>query len=266
MRIENQLVYSEGEYNGIIENSITIDNAIISKTSYLKDPNPTWHCHENMHIAFVMQNAQSEISNKVYSVDRTGSVLFYHSGEMHKYTTFDPVSRSINIEIPHSFLKRYSLTDADIKRNIEEKANAKSLILNMHKELLMNSPETSNNIKSLVLELISSSERHEATPNWIFELKNILHDYWRESLDLETLGKTLSVHPVTISKNFKKYFGCTLGEYRRKIRIEKSIALIKENKMTLSEIAHYCCFADQSHFTRNFKEYSGYLPSEFQKL
>ena len=150
------------------------------------------------------------------------------------------------------------------KRNISEKTNAKSILINLHKELLTKNQETSSNIKSLVLELISFAEKQTATPHWIHALKHLLHDSWRDSLDLETMGRILDVHPVTISKNFKKYFGCTLGEYRRKLRVEKSIALIKENKMTLSEIAHYCCFSDQSHFTRDFKKCLGYLPSEFK--
>ncbi|MEW6737177.1 MAG: helix-turn-helix domain-containing protein [Acidobacteriota bacterium] len=42
--------------------------------------------------------------------------------------------------------------------------------------------------------------------------------------------------------------------------------MIKNSQMSLTEIALHCGFADQSHFTRNFKEITGFLPKEFRKI
>jgi AraC family transcriptional regulator len=85
-------------------------------------------------------------------------------------------------------------------------------------------------------------------------------------MPLQEIALIIGVHPVTISKFFRKYFSCTLGEYQRKIKIEKSIQLIKESKLSLTEIAFLCGFTDQSHFTRNFKNMTGFLPKKFQQF
>jgi AraC-like DNA-binding protein len=49
------------------------------------------------------------------------------------------------------------------------------------------------------------------------------------------------------------------------LRIEKSIALLKDPKHTLAEIAYLTGFSDQSHFNRVFKRHTGKRPSDFRK-
>ncbi len=48
--------------------------------------------------------------------------------------------------------------------------------------------------------------------------------------------------------------------------VERSLPLIKESRMSLSEIAHYCGFADQSHFIRCFRGATGFRPGAFRRL
>jgi len=103
-------------------------------------------------------------------------------------------------------------------------------------------------------------------PPWILQLKTLLLDRWDETPALEELSLILGVHPVTISRYFPLYFNCSLGEYMRKIKIEKAIQMIQTRQMPLTAIAHACGFFDQSHFTRTFKQVTGFLPKQFQQL
>jgi len=52
----------------------------------------------------------------------------------------------------------------------------------------------------------------------------------------------------------------------RRVKIDKSLHLIKQQHATLTEIALRCGFADQSHFIRTFKAATGFLPKEFKKV
>jgi AraC-like DNA-binding protein len=56
-----------------------------------------------------------------------------------------------------------------------------------------------------------------------------------------------------------------LGEYIRKLKIEKSLIFLHKND-SLSEIAFDCGFADQSHFIRCFKENIGITPLKYRKI
>ncbi len=68
------------------------------------------------------------------------------------------------------------------------------------------------------------------------------------------------------SKHFRKYFSCTLGEYRRRLMVKQSIPLIRESRLSLSEIAYSCAFADQSHFIRTFRQVTGFRPKDFRRF
>ncbi len=129
---------------------------------------------------------------------------------------------------------------------------------------------TSNSlsIEMLLLGMFTSSANPITTriPKWVKIVDEVLLTRWNEPVSLEELSLASQVHPVTISKYFSKYYHRTIGDHITHIRIEKSIPLIKDTKISLGEIAHYCGFADQSHFIRNFKNSTGFLPGEMRKL
>ncbi len=260
---------NKGEYTGEIIQSHHIDNSIITNTVYTsKKNNPNWHYHENLHICFVYEGGKAETKHQTIYSKKEGSVFFYHAEELHRWISPTPTSRSANIEIEHSFLKKYDLTEQNIKEAINTNVNTKALILRMQKELLCLDGIDHLQLQHLLLELVSHQKQktYIHSPRWVILLNELLHEKWNEPIALEEISKHVGAHPVTISKNFRKYFHCTLGEYKRKLKIERTIDLIKYTSLSLSEIAFYCGFTDQSHFTRNFKQHTGFLPRDYRKF
>lgn len=262
-------ILNAGEYTGNIIQSLNFEDVIITNTIYSsKKSNPDWHYHENLHICFVFQGGKAETPHTTKYTQRDGSIFFYHSEEKHRWISPSPISKSANIEIGSTFLNDYQFQERNIKDTLEKKANAKTLILKMQREMLTSDEQSFASIKSLLLELISKEGalNVKCPPRWLIKLTELLHDNWDQQFSLTEIALILGVHPVTISKHFRKYFSCTLGEYRRKIKIEKSIDLIKHSNKTLTEIAFECGFSDQSHFIRNFKTLTGFLPKDFRNL
>lgn len=64
-------------------------------------------------------------------------------------------------------------------------------------------------------------------------------------------------------RKFKEYSGFNPKKYLRLVRFGEACNLLTESKKTLSEIAQSCGYYDQSHFIKDFKAFSGYLPSDF---
>ena len=119
----------------------------------------------------------------------------------------------------------------------------------------------------LLLDFLSLTGKHSAgQPHWIGVIDELLRDRWAEQVSLDELSVAAGVHPVTVCKYFHKYFGCTLAEYMRKLKIEHALPLIGAAGLNLTQIAYTCGFADQSHFTRTFKEFSGFLPHNYPSL
>ncbi|WP_103070438.1 helix-turn-helix domain-containing protein [Aquimarina sediminis] len=260
---------NQGEYTGEIIQSHHIDDSIITNTIYTKrKSNPNWHYHENLHICFVYEGGKAQTKHQTTYSKKDGSVFFYHAEELHRWISPTPTSRSANIEIGRSFLKKYNFTEQDIKKAIDTNVNTKAIILRIQKELLCSTHINHVHLQCLLLELVScqKQKKYLSTPRWVVLLHELLHEKWNEVVSLEEISKYVGAHPVTVSKNFRKYFHCTLGEYRRKLKVEKTIDLIKNTSLSLSEIAFLCGFTDQSHFTRNFKKHTGFLPRDYRKF
>ncbi|GGG31085.1 hypothetical protein GCM10011344_34990 [Dokdonia pacifica] len=263
------IVLNKGEYTGEVVHKAHIEGSTITNTLYSeRKNNPEWHYHENLHICFVFEGGKAETKQQTTYSKKEGSIFFYHAEEQHRWIAPNPISKSANIEIEHSFLKKYDLTAHDIKEAITTNVSAKALILKMQKELLHLDTQDYLQLQTLLLSLVSNQKErfYKTKPQWIILLEQLLHDKWNDELSLQEISILVGAHPVTISKNFRKYFHCTLGTYRRRLKIEKSIDLIKNPEVSLSEIAFYCGFTDQSHFIRNFKELTGFLPKDYRKF
>jgi AraC-like DNA-binding protein len=63
---------------------------------------------------------------------------------------------------------------------------------------------------------------------------------------------------------FKKYVGLTPKYYQRILRFNEILQHIhKSEKIEWSQIAYQCEYADQSHFIKEFKHFSGFNPQKF---
>lgn len=103
-------------------------------------------------------------------------------------------------------------------------------------------------------------------PAWAKELKEMIQDHIDSSFTLKELSKNLDVNPSYLSREFSKHFdNLSFGDYIRKQRIDRAIELMATPSYSLTDIAYYTGFSDQSHFTRIFRQQTGYSPSEFRK-
>jgi AraC-like DNA-binding protein len=137
---------------------------------------------------------------------------------------------------------------------------------------LQNEKHTQNPLEKLLLDIhnryLTQKKSRKKIPSWAKEIKEIIQDQIdiNLALSLKEISETLKVHPTYLSREFSKYFdNMSFGDYIRKLRIEKSIGLMKDPKYTLTEIAYLTGFSDQSHFNRIFKKQTGKSPSVYRK-
>ncbi|MFH6992708.1 helix-turn-helix transcriptional regulator [Flavobacterium sp. FlaQc-48] len=241
----------------------------VVETEYKNKVYEGWHSHNNAHITLFLKGGTTEKRKNFSENVGPGSLLFYHSDELHlNQDTLFP-SKNINIEIEDHLLKELELTEAIIEKSVQHTALTKFLILKIFKECQVADAFSGDTIQMLFVQLSNANthlERFEKSPFWVKSLNELLNDSWNENPGLQDLAQVLNVNPITISKHFPKYFGCTLGEYMRRMKINRSLALIQSSDHNLTEIGFQCGFADQSHFIRTFKNQTGFLPKQFQKL
>lgn len=258
------------KYLGNTKKSFNTQQGIaVVETEYQNKVYEGWHSHNNAHITLFLKGGTTEKRKNFSETVGPGSLLFYHSDELHlNQDTLFP-SRNINIEIEENLLKDLQISEAVIEKSVQNSAFTKFLILKIFKETLTSDTFSADTITMLFSQISNAQnhlERFEKSPFWVKSLQELLNDCWNENPNLHDLGVILNLNPITISKHFPKYFGCTLGEYMRRIKINRSLSLIQSHENNLTEIALECGFADQSHFIRTFKSQTGFLPKQFQKL
>jgi AraC family transcriptional regulator len=127
-------------------------------------------------------------------------------------------------------------------------------------------------IEGLMLEMLAWGTRERQTqqvrsrPSWVSRAREILHDDPAAPVSLGSLARTVGVHPVTLARGFRRAYGCSVGEYLRRLRIVQAARRLEDSDLPLAEIAMAAGFADQSHFSNVFKRQTGFSPSVFRRL
>jgi AraC family transcriptional regulator len=92
----------------------------------------------------------------------------------------------------------------------------------------------------------------------------MLEAHFLDDLSLSTIAQAVGVHSVHLSREFRRHYHSSVGEYIRKLRIEYACKQMLNPDLSLAEIASAAGFADQSHFSRTFKRLVGIPPAVFR--
>jgi transcriptional regulator GlxA family with amidase domain len=83
---------------------------------------------------------------------------------------------------------------------------------------------------------------------------------------LEDLARVTRFSECKLNRTFKASFGCTPGEYVRRMRVARAQNLMRIYSDPLRQIAAECGFADQAHFSRCFRKIVGEPPGIWRAL
>ncbi|NNU33851.1 helix-turn-helix transcriptional regulator [Mucilaginibacter sp. S1162] len=175
-------------------------------------------------------------------------------------------SYHVNFELTDQFFSAYNINPASIAQALQQHPDVRCLMLNVFRELQHPDSNAIISLQQLLLNIVSDTSRLllPGIPARVKTIKEILNDRWNETITLEELSVIAGVHPVTISKYFPDYFSCTLGEYRRKLKINRAIEKMNQSFYTGAQLAYASGFADESHFIRVLKKMTGLSPRYFK--
>jgi len=261
-------VLERGQYSGKVTGTFAGSGLLASVTCYDGDHfNNVRHYHDNAHFSFTIQGGCVEKKKDPYDIS-PGNITYYSAGEEHQVIKVPKPTKRVNLEIDPFFFAQFGVTEQDARVAVTRNPDAKFLMIKLYHELLTNDRFCEVSIQMLLLQLISDAQRRDfsTVPGWVKTVRDFLHDHTVDTVTLDALSSLSNLHPVTLSKNFPRYFSCTVGEYKRKLKTERSLSLLKSQGFSLTDIAYECGFFDQSHFIRTFKHLTGVLPSHYQKI
>ena len=132
--------------------------------------------------------------------------------------------------------------------------------------------------KAKILELtalyLSHFEINEfiefVTPTTLYEdltkIMQHINDNMHRKLTIAELAEEVHLHPNYFIKIFKDKFGMAPMKYINKLKIEKIKNLLLTTSMPVNQIMQLVGFTDIYHFSKFFKQYTGYSPKSFQEI
>ncbi len=201
-------------------------------------------------------------------------MLIYHpAGELHAQRFDQTAVRLFRIEV--SYQRLQDVRQADFR--LESPADSRSGLVNsiarrLYQEFCAPDAASRLAIEGLALELIAAvarlSNRSDSTsgcpPRWLTQVHELIKSRFAEPLTLSEMAREVGVHPVTLAREFRRYYRSTIGEMARHERIEFACREILKPDAKLTDVAISAGFYDQSHFAKTFKRIMGVTPSQYR--
>ncbi|MFF2482269.1 response regulator [Paenibacillus sp. NPDC058071] len=96
------------------------------------------------------------------------------------------------------------------------------------------------------------------------EAKAYIERNLAKELSLEEVAEMLGLNASYFSQLFKQMTGETFVYYRTKRRMELAKKLLASGQYKITDISFEVGYADHPHFTKTFKKFTGYTPSEYR--
>lgn len=258
---------SHGIFFGHTDRTLHLDGVTITDTEYTHAW-VDWHYHEHAYYTFILAGKVQERNKKEEYRCTRGSLLFHHWQEAHCNTKPSGYTRGLQVELHPHWLQQYGTAYRDLQGSLQlQHPDARLHFYRIFRESLICDAASETEIHRLLLSVpgcAAEPRQQGPTPSWVARARELMHDCCTESISLNALSAILGVHPVHLSRSFVRYFGCGFSTYMRKARVAKALSLMYSTELSLTAIAFCCGFADQSHFIRCFKAFTGQLPSAFR--
>ncbi|MBO0718467.1 MAG: helix-turn-helix transcriptional regulator [Rhizobiales bacterium] len=101
-------------------------------------------------------------------------------------------------------------------------------------------------------------------PRVLRRIREYIDDNVEERISVELLAGLANLSVCYFVRAFKQSTGVTPHDYLIRRRVEKTKQLLSSTDMPLSQIALAAGFADQSHFSRRFRQHVGMSPRDYR--
>jgi AraC family transcriptional regulator len=261
-----------GAFYGEIVNSQTVGGFILSESAFGPEFAIPAHSHEHPFLYFVLQGMSTEVFGNRSRSAEPSTLVFHPAGETHANHWHGAGGRCFHLEITPPMLGRLREHSAILDGPAEFQGGPPAgVALRLYREFHRDDEVSPLAMEGLALELMAEVARRPAAvtermpPRWLRQARDLLHARFAGSPSLDEIAAAVGVHPAHLARVFRRQYGCTLGDYMRRLRVDFACHRMTAGDTPLIEIALAAGFADQSHFTKTFKSLVGMTPAKFQR-
>ncbi len=293
MQISVDHQHRELKMHGSKEYPILISREVLSRydKGYFLD-----HWHPEIEFTYIIEGEILYTINGFELLLKEGQGIFcnqnmMHSGKMHnrqecKYLsiTFLPKliygfelsrikTKYIDEIVKNPSLSHLLLLDNDLgARNILEILSEINTLQLINKEI--NELKLLTLLTSIWMNLYDCFEKskdelsvcsyNEKELNRLKKILEYIHNNYGSKMSLEEIAGTINICTNECCRFFKKHMNTTISAYISDYRIEKSLYLLDNTDLSITELAHDIGFSSGSYFTQVFRKKMGFTPNQYR--
>jgi len=231
------------------------------------------HSHEQAYFSLIVAGGYAETYDRLHRECRPATLVFHPAGERHAEHFGKNATRIFCVELGAEWLKESSSVRAVLDSPSDFHGGPLSrLAYRLYREFRRPDAFSPLSVEALMLDLVAQQGRRAQRPYvrqpaaWLTQAQELLRQKFVAPPSLADLAKEVGVHSVHLARSFHSHFGCTIGDFVRRLRVEYACQLMTNPELPLIQIAMAAGFSDQSHFTRTFKRLRGLAPAAYRRF
>lgn len=261
----------DGRFYGRVRRLRTLGDVVLCETAYPPGAFVPWHSHESPLFCLVLAGTLDEHGRGGRRLTFAGGRLFFHPAHEPHAHRFAARTRCFSVTLGPTVLQRLERGGSARLPGPRDLGTTRAEWLGrqLHGEFARGSDASDLTLEGLVLAILGEVIRcpraeRAAAPGWLGTVRDLIDARYSESVGLSEVADAVGVHPVHVARTFRRTFGCSVGTYVRRRRIEDACRSLLGGDDSLASIACALGFSDQSHFTRRFKEQIGLTPGAYR--
>ena len=195
------------------------------------------------------------------------AMLFFDKNERIKFIVTRV--RQGDISTAKYLLKRIlnviTVNDEKVLDGIEDLKNNLIEALSFYGEAPNEEAILSDNEECIDAFFLPIDQKKDTVDNQLIieKIKSYIENNFNRELTRDDIASHVYLSSWYAGKFFKQKTGISLNEYHIKIRMKKAVEYLRSNKK-VAQIGSILGYTNQRQFLRNFKEYTGYTPTDYR--
>lgn len=232
--------------------------------------------HPMLELTYVDRGSLHSVADGQDLLLEQGDMVIYGSEQWHmQYADIGVAPRYVTIS--------FGLEGSDLSGLINRKFTPPQAAVTLLQQMLREQEQMDDYATDMIISqltlLLLTVLRQGGSPAAKLKTSNSLHSeneiirraqqyistHIRERLSVPIVARMVDVSPSYLTALFHKNLQISPGEYIRRIKLQESKQMIRENSMNFTEIAAALQYSTVHHFSRQFKEKFGITPTEYAK-
>ena len=233
--------------------------------------------HPMMELTYVDQGSLHSVADGQDLLLKQGDIAIYGPNQWHmQYADIGVAPRYVTIS--------FDLSGDELKPLMNRKFTAPQQAVSLLQQMLREQERMDTYSKDMILSqlnmlLLLLLRQTESPTGAKLQTSNAVHSeneivrqaqqfissHIREKLSVPLVARQVDVSPSSLTALFHKNLQISPGEYIRRIKLQESKQMIRENDLNFTEIAAALQYSTVQHFSRQFKEKFGITPTEYAK-